>query len=115
MPSIWSDVRFDDAASEHLKEELIATARALGEATAVLMADIPVVTEDWRGRFREVFDAEAVRLLGTLAMMSESLVGTAVDVATTLNDAEAEQARRERLRAEATAEEAGPATLNGPR
>src|SRR6266508_2096254 len=98
MPSIWDDVRFDEASAGALKEELIATARAMGEATAVLMEDIPVVTEDWRVHFREVFDPEAVRLLGALAMLSESLMGVAVDVAGTLDDAQAEQARRARLR-----------------
>jgi hypothetical protein len=106
MPSIWDDVTFDEASAGDIKEELIATARALGEATAVLMEDIPVVTEDWRGGFREVFDPEAVRLLGSLAMLSEALMATAVDVAATLEDAKAEQVRRERLREIARAEAA---------
>jgi hypothetical protein len=98
MSSIWSDVQFDEASATRIEEELIATARALGESTSVLMEDIPTITEDWRGRFREVFDPEAVRLLGALAMVSESLMATAVDVAARLEDAKAEQARRERLR-----------------
>ncbi|MGH9117568.1 MAG: hypothetical protein ACRD0A_06735 [Acidimicrobiales bacterium] len=125
MPSIWDDVSFDEASAVDVKEELIAAARALGEATAVLMEDIPVVTEDWRGRFREVFDPEAVRLLGSLAMVSESLMATAVDVAATLEDAKAEQARRQWLRElaleEASADDSCPAewdpsqSYGGPR
>jgi hypothetical protein len=128
VPSIWVDVQFDEASATHLQEELIATARALGEATAVLMEDIPVVTEDWLGRFRETFDPEAVRLLGALAMLSESLMASAAEVMTTLEDAKAEQARRENLRRlaieeaeraeaarQAEAERSQPTPMTGPR
>jgi hypothetical protein len=123
MPSIWDDVHYDEASADTIKAELAATSRALGEATAVLLEDIPVITEDWRGRFREVFDPEAVRLLGALAMLSESLMANAVDVVARLEDAKAEQARRERLRQiaieeaqQAEADEPEPwSTTGGPR
>jgi hypothetical protein len=127
MSSIWDDVQYDEASADLVKEELIATARALGEATSVLLDDIPVITEDWYGRFREVFDPEAVRLLGSFAMLSESLMAAAVEVVTKLEDAKAEQRRREGLRAIAIAEaeaarqaaeaarDAEPASPNGPR
>ena len=57
-PSGWA---FDFAAADAAATQLELTAQALLAATAVLEADVPVVTDEWRGRFREVFDVESAR------------------------------------------------------
>jgi hypothetical protein len=51
--------RFDFAAADEAARQLELTGESLLEAVAVLEADIPVVAEDWEGRFREVFDVES--------------------------------------------------------
>jgi hypothetical protein len=43
------------------------------EAVGVLELDIPVVTEDWSGRFRDVFDVEMLRRDVSLRMLAEGL------------------------------------------
>ena len=53
--------RFDFAAADAAVEQLATTIQSLMEALAVYENDIPTVTEDWSGRFREVFDIESAR------------------------------------------------------
>jgi hypothetical protein len=65
--------RFDFAAADDAADQLLLTAQSLLEAVAVLELDIPVVTEDWRGRFREVFDVEMLRQDVSLRMLAEAL------------------------------------------
>jgi hypothetical protein len=53
--------RFDFVAADDAATELELTAQSLLLIAALLELDVPVVTEDWRGRFREVFDVESAR------------------------------------------------------
>jgi hypothetical protein len=65
--------RFDLTAADTAVDELLLTAQSLLEAVALLETDIPVVTEDWEGRFREVFDVDAFRYDVALRTMAENL------------------------------------------
>lgn len=66
---------FDDA--DTAVDELLLTAQSLLEVVALLETDIPVVTEDWTGRFREVFDVDTFRYDVALRAMAESLFAVA--------------------------------------
>jgi hypothetical protein len=52
--------RFDFEAADTAARELELTGQSLLEVAALLEADVPVVAEDWEGRFREVFDVESM-------------------------------------------------------
>ena len=65
--------RFDFGAADAAADQLLLTAQSLLEAVGVLELDIPVVTEDWSGRFREVFDVEMLRQDVSLRMLAEGL------------------------------------------
>jgi hypothetical protein len=51
---------FDFEAADTAATELELTAQALFAIAALIETDAPDVTEDWTGRFREVFDVESV-------------------------------------------------------
>jgi hypothetical protein len=65
--------RFDFGAADAAADQLLLTAQSLLEAVGVLELDIPVVTEDWSGRFRDVFDVEMLRRDVSLRMLAEGL------------------------------------------
>jgi hypothetical protein len=65
--------RFDFGAADAAADQLLLTAQSLLEAVSVLERDISVVTEDWSGRFREVFDVEMLRQDVSLRMLAEAL------------------------------------------
>lgn len=72
--------RFDFAAADAAADELLLTAQSLLEAVALIEADIPVVTDDWTGRFREVFDVEMLDQDVALRLMADALFATATMV-----------------------------------
>jgi hypothetical protein len=65
--------RFDFGAADAAADQLLLTAQSLLEAVGVLELDVPVVTQDWQGRFRQVFDVEMLRQDVALRMMAEAL------------------------------------------
>jgi hypothetical protein len=69
--------RFDFGAADTAADQLLLTAQSLLEAVGVLELDVPVVTEDWTGRFREVFEVETLRHDVALRMMAEALFALA--------------------------------------
>lgn len=69
--------RFDFAAADAAVDQLLLTAQSLLESVALVETDIPVVTEDWTGRFREVFDVEMLSHDIALRLLADSLFATA--------------------------------------
>jgi hypothetical protein len=69
--------RFDFAAADAAVDQLLLTAQSLLESVAFIEADIPVVTDDWTGRFREVFDVEMLSHDVALRLLADSLFATA--------------------------------------
>lgn len=65
---------FDLTAADAAARELELTAQALSEVVSVLEADVPIVTEDWAGRFREVFDVESARYDVAARMLAADLL-----------------------------------------
>ncbi|MGH9233990.1 MAG: hypothetical protein ACRD0R_11715, partial [Acidimicrobiales bacterium] len=60
-------------AADAAADQLLLTSQSLLEAASVIELDIPVVTEDWSGRFREVFDIETLRQDVSLRLLAEGL------------------------------------------
>ncbi|CAN5622186.1 hypothetical protein BH20ACT2_BH20ACT2_08140 [soil metagenome] len=54
-------IRFDHATAEEAVRQLELTVQSLLGMVEVLEADLPIVTEEWRGRFRHTFDYESAR------------------------------------------------------
>ena len=54
-------IRFDDAAAETLAGELELTAQAVAELAVRFEQEAQRTVVDWEGRFRDSFDAEALR------------------------------------------------------
>lgn len=81
--------RFDFAAADRAARELELTAQSLLQTVGVIEADVPVITEDWRGRFREVFDVESARvdiaartLADDMLLLAASIRAEALEAAT---------------------------------
>lgn len=75
-------VRFDHAAADAAVNQLTLTADALVAAVALLQADAPIVTTEWRGRFRHSFDVESGRHALAMLILSDSLRTTAIGIRT---------------------------------
>lgn len=73
-------VRFDFGAADAAADELLLTAQALLEAAWVIEHDIPVVTDDWTGRFREVFDVESAQHDAAMQLLAEALLSLSAQV-----------------------------------
>jgi hypothetical protein len=72
-PNAVTGWRFDFGAADAAADQLLLTSQSLLEAASVIELDIPVVTEDWSGRFREVFDVETLRQDVSLRLLAEGL------------------------------------------
>ena len=79
---------FDFEAADDAATELELTAQALLTIAALIEADAPVVTADWTGRFREVFDVESVNydtaargLADDLSLLAASVRARALEAA----------------------------------
>lgn len=97
-PSIWTDVRWDPAATDDLVRQLLATADAVGEVIAVLEGDGPVVAEEWGGPHRWAYDDDRRQLTARARDVAEQLVATAAFAAARAEAAAGEQRLRVRLR-----------------
>lgn len=108
--SVWSDVRFDQAAADD--------AVAACEGTAVIvdrvlqgLAAAGFHVHAWTGNRREEFDAEVERITAELDGVVEDARAVAAAIAAGAQSAAVEQsrreARREELRAEAAARGGG--------
>jgi hypothetical protein len=69
--------RFNAAAAEQMARELTLTAKALLDAAAMIQTDAPVVTEDWTGRLREVFDVESAQHNVAAISLADDMLQTA--------------------------------------
>jgi hypothetical protein len=85
-------MRFDFEAADTAARELELTSQALIEAVGVLEEDAPVVTEDWEGRFREVFDVESLMQDGAARALADDLLMLAAMIRAKAVDAAADQA-----------------------
>lgn len=74
------EVRFGFGAADTAADELLLTAQSLLETAAVMERDVPVVTEDWTGRFREIFDVESARHAVAIRLLAEDLLQLAARV-----------------------------------
>lgn len=84
-PTAW---RFDFAAADEAARQLELTAQGLLQAVGIMEHDIPIVTDDWRGRFREVFDVTSARhdmaaraLANDMIVIAASIRAKAVEAA----------------------------------
>jgi hypothetical protein len=100
-PWYFEDVVFDRDAADDAVEELALAVTSLGDALALVEADVPVVVEDWDGRARVVFDEEMSAVLATGHQLVALLLAAATAVVAATEGASDEQQRRERLRREA--------------
>ena len=76
-PDGW---RFDFGAADDAVKELTQTAQSLLQVAAVMETDIPVITEDWRGRFREVFDVDSAKSDISLRVLADDLLALAASI-----------------------------------
>ncbi|HKE74652.1 MAG TPA: hypothetical protein VKB57_13610 [Acidimicrobiales bacterium] len=88
MPEDTANIRFGFDAADAAADELLLTAQSLFDSVSIMRQDIPVVTDDWTGRFREVFDVESAvhdlamtRLAGELTLLSAQLRAMAIEAA----------------------------------
>lgn len=72
--------RFDFFAADEAVRQLELTAQSLLAVCAQLEADVPVVAEEWHGRFREVFDLESARQATAARVLAQDLLDLAADV-----------------------------------
>lgn len=96
-------VRFDDAAADEAVRQLVLTADAIATMAALLVADAPVVAEDWTGRHRMTFDAESARHSVAMTVLADSLRTTATAIR-----AKQYQAEVDRLAEQAGVDDEGP-------
>ena len=76
-PAGW---RFDFVSADEAAVQLELTAQALLEAVAAVEHEIPVTTEDFTGRLREVFDVEAARHTVGARLLADDMVAVAAQV-----------------------------------
>lgn len=104
MSSIWTDVRWDQGATDELVRQLLATAGALGDVVGILRGGAgPVAPGDWGGPHRDAFDVDRLRIAGTAERLAEQLLHTAASAGATAAAADGEQRLRVRLRHRAMA------------
>lgn len=94
-------VRFDHAAADEAVHQLVLTADALTAMVTLLHADAPLVTTEWRGRFRRTFDVESGRHVLAMMILADSLRTTAVGIRTKQYQARVAVIQEARAEAEA--------------
>ena len=72
--------RFSPSAAEAVAEQLVLTAQSLLETAGLIAHDAPIITEDWTGRLREVFDVDSARFHLATVTMADDLLRTAAVV-----------------------------------
>ena len=100
-------VRFDDAAADRLQQQLETTAGALRETAARFEQEVFRATQDWRGRFRQVFDVRSQERDHELRTLADELHFMAACVRA--RQLEAQALRQAEARALAEAEAAAAA------
>jgi hypothetical protein len=76
-PTGW---RFDFDAADDAALQLELTAQSLLQIAGLIELDVPVVAEDWTGRFREVFDVESANFDIAARTLAEDLLVMAAAV-----------------------------------
>jgi hypothetical protein len=99
-PWFFEDVVFDRDAADDAVEELALAATSLGDALALVEADVPVVVEDWEGQARAVFDEEMSAVLAAGHQLLALLLAAGSAVVAASEGAWDEQRRRDWLRAD---------------
>ena len=105
-PWYFHRVDTDYRSATDAMHELTFTAMALGEALALLEADIPLVVEDWSGAARLAFDEQMPGVLEAGHQLVAVLMTAATGVNTALESGDHERRLRAELR-EAHEAEAG--------
>jgi hypothetical protein len=95
-------VQFDFEAADTAARELELTGQALMEVVALIETDAAAVTEDWEGRFREVFDVESMAHDGAGRALANDMLTLAAMIRAKAVEAAA------MIAAEAQAEAAAP-------
>ncbi len=98
-PWYFDAVATDRRSATDAMHELGFTAIAIGEALALLEADIPLVVEDWEGGARLAFDEQMPGVLGAGHQLVAALTTAATAVTTALESAHHERQLRHDLRA----------------
>lgn len=75
-------VQFDHAAADEAVRQLTLSAEAVMSMASLLATDAPLVTTEWRGRFRQTFDVESGRHAMAMLVLADSLRTTAVGIRT---------------------------------
>lgn len=112
-PWYFSPVTCDDDTSDQAVHGLSYAAIGLGEALALLEADIPVVVDDWHGTARMVFDDEMPGILEAGHQLVAVLLAAAVSVGAAYESAQAERTLRSSLREAYAVDQARMATTDG--
>jgi hypothetical protein len=102
-------MRFDFEAADTAAYELELTSQSLMEIAALIEGDAPVVTEDWRGRFREVFDVESLSHDNAARTLANDLL----TAASMIRAKAVEAAATQYAEAQAADAEAGPLGPSG--
>jgi hypothetical protein len=105
-PWYFSEVVHDDDTADDVVHGLAYAAIGLGEALALLEADIPVVVEDWEGDARLVFDEQMPRILTAGHQLVAVLLAAGSSVMAAYESAHQESRLREQLRSAYEAEQA---------
>ncbi len=72
--------RFSPSAAEEVARQLTLTAQSLLETAGLIAHDAPIVTEDWTGRLREVYDVDSARFHVAAVTVADDLLQTAAIV-----------------------------------
>lgn len=105
-PWYFSEVIYDHDTADDLVHDLTYAAIGLGEALALLEADIPVVVEDWEGDARLVFDEQMPGILTAGHQLVAVLLAAGSSVMAAFESAYQESQLREQLRSAYDAEQA---------
>jgi hypothetical protein len=112
-PWYFEDVVYDLDSADDAMHELALAATSVGEALALVEADVPVVVEDWEGEARLVFDTEMSGILEVGHQLVAMLVAAGSAVVAASESASAEAGLRVSLREAYEAEQAGERAVGG--
>lgn len=108
-PWYFGEVVHDYDTADDVVHGLAYAAIGLGEALALLEADIPVVVEDWEGDARLVFDEQMPGILTAGHQLVAVLLAAGSSVMAAYESAYQESRLREQLRSAHQAEQAAAA------
>jgi uncharacterized protein YukE len=90
----WTDVHFDFARAEAAVAALRSTADLLDRQTDARVRLAATAQREWRGRSRDLFDAELTRIVRQAADLAATLRSAARSFEAAADDARLDQSRR---------------------